>query len=1407
MPSFFATSFRNPLDDGLSTAANDGDGYYVANGFNEPNPDLGGSFHLGVDWNSEAGGNSDLGDPVFAIGNATVVAVVSDQGASTTGFGNYVVLRHDLPQATLINGQMVDHVYSLYAHLDSVSALSIGQQIGIGQQVGSLGMSGYADVAHLHLEITAGNTLPTSDDGYNPSGAPAAWVDPVSFVNDRLTPATPTTNTDMLTAARFALAAYNLAGNESPATGADHPNAAASAEYLDLQGEGWRYLTSSESGLTTLNSGAAGEGAGFFVVGNAAALVAVRDNTLVLSFRGTNDTGLTPGTDHWDWVQRDVHFNNFADAFLDQLRGYLSSHSEITEVLVTGHSLGAAMVDALFMSSWDLRNLRPGSLDVVGINFADPGYQLGSDSGAAASDLTTFNFNEDVINFASDFSDLAGDFTRILTPDSGTSWTTYHSMQGYLSLVTYLTDLGVAADQVNAFAGTFYVNGVVAPSGQAFIVAQYGSRISPNGDQNNFLIGGLGSDEIYGGAYSDTLIGGGGNDDLRGLGSADLLRGSDGDDVLYGGLSHDHLWGEGNNDIVRGESGNDYLYGGDGSDNLTGDGGLDRLDGGSGDDRLVGGVASDVFAFSDGDYPLFQSVIPDRITDYNRGTGTYAAAEGDLIDLSGITFATSTHFGTASTVRLRSIEASGGLPAGAILEVNTGDDIWRAIARLDGVATGEAVRIALTDAQAAARTGSTFVVDAVGNGTTWSISPATRDVAEGNVTISFTITRSGTDLPAETVYVSTTQNHGFYNDGDYVGRADIPITFSANSLTKTFTVHINADAVPEGDEMFGLIVQSDPRDPIANPLASASFTIQDGAPPTVSGSNYVGDELDNVWSGTSSSDIAFGMAGNDRLTGSGGNDILAGADGDDSTYGGNGNDIILTGTGIDYVDAGSGNDVIDGRSTRGTEGLLVGGIGDDTILVGAGQLQLHYGAGTIQYGYGSVTVDGGIGDDLLIFQAATNYVASEFVYRFGADGTIVSSNSSFEEISAAISGGGTFFVGERYRFYSDIQYQWAAVEGIERIEYRDGLGNDLLLDWNGTMRAALGGERIDTLYADWSATTAAIVWNLTVNNEVQRTLGNGVVVQSIERLMLKTGSGNDNLIMGDSDDHVETGAGNDTLNGGGGFDTLIGGAGNDTYVVDGSELVAESLNGGIDLIQTAMSYGLTSNFENLTLLGTGNFNGTGNGLSNIIRGNSGANRLNGGIGIDTLIGGAGNDTYITNGGDKITEAANGGTDLVQSSASHKLGANVENLTLTGTSLINGTGNDLNNLIQGNVAANLLNGGLGNDKLVGGIGTDAFIFSTALGTGNIDRITDFNVADDTIRLDDAVFAGLVNGVLAASAFAANITGNAGDATDRVIYETDTGRLFFDGDGVGGAARVQFAVLTAGLALTNADFLVF
>ena len=179
-------------------------------------------------------------------------------------------------------------------------------------------------------------------------------------------------------------------------------------------------------------------------------------------------------------------------------------------------------------------------------------------------------------------------------------------------------------------------------------------------------------------------------------------------------------------------------------------------------------------------------------------------------------------------------------------------------------------------------------------------------------------------------------------------------------------------------------------------------------------------------------------------------------------------------------------------------------------------------------------------------------------------------------------------------------------------------------------------------------------------------------------------------------------------------------------------------------------------------------------------------------------------TWSTTRATKFTEAVNAGTDLVTTALSIVLGANVENAILTGGANINGFGNVLNNGLVGNSGMNVLNGGdgidqlsgasgndqlaggLGNDVLIGGVGKDTFLFHTALNaTSNVDTVTDFKVIDDTVRLENAVFTALTaTGALNADAF--HIGAAAADAEDRIIYNSATGALLYDANGVGGAA---------------------
>ncbi len=177
--------------------------------------------------------------------------------------------------------------------------------------------------------------------------------------------------------------------------------------------------------------------------------------------------------------------------------------------------------------------------------------------------------------------------------------------------------------------------------------------------------------------------------------------------------------------------------------------------------------------------------------------------------------------------------------------------------------------------------------------------------------------------------------------------------------------------------------------------------------------------------------------------------------------------------------------------------------------------------------------------------------------------------------------------------------------------------------------------------------------------------------------------------------------------------------------------------------------------------------------------------------------------------DSVVESAGGGTDTVLASVSYDLiSGEVEFLATSnnaGTAAINLVGSSFANTITGNAGANVLNGLGGNDTVRGLGGSDTFFFSTALNAAtNVDRLLDYNVAADSIRLENAVFTTLPAGTLAAGAF--RMGAAAADADDRIIYNSSTGALIYDSNGNAAGGATQFAILPTALAMANTEFVV-
>jgi Ca2+-binding RTX toxin-like protein len=310
--------------------------------------------------------------------------------------------------------------------------------------------------------------------------------------------------------------------------------------------------------------------------------------------------------------------------------------------------------------------------------------------------------------------------------------------------------------------------------------------------------------------------------------------------------------------------------------------------------------------------------------------------------------------------------------------------------------------------------------------------------------------------------------------------------------------------------------------------------------------------------------------------------------------------------------------------------------------------------------------------------------------------------------------------------------------------------------------------------------------------------------------------GNDTLAGRDGNDRLEGGAGADYLSGGAGSDTAV-------YATAASGVAVSLANPAVN---TGDALGDTYNsVENLTgssfndgLAGNNSANViNGGGGNDAVKGYGGDDRLFGADGNDTLLGGAGAD-YLSGGAGSDTASYAGATARVIVSLANPAINSGEAAGDTFNSIENLTGSSYGDYLFGNNGHNVIHGGSGNDiiksyggndTLTGGAGADIFVFNSALDTAtNVDTITDFNVVDDTIQLENAIFTALAaTGVLAASAFKDVAGGGVKDADDRIIYNSNTGALYYDADGSGIAfGNVKVATLTGGPDLTAADFVV-
>ena len=576
-------------------------------------------------------------------------------------------------------------------------------------------------------------------------------------------------------------------------------------------------------------------------------------------------------------------------------------------------------------------------------------------------------------------------------------------------------------------------------------------------------------------------------------------------------------------------------------------------------------------------------------------------------------------------------------------------------------------------------------------------------------------------------------------------------------------------------------------------FASSDFTLetdQEVEVITLTGGidlDATGNNLANTINGDSGDNTLEGLGGNDTLNGNVGNDILDGGSGDDVMKGGKDSDTYhvdsskdkiteLAGQGFDQVFSKASSFILSANIENGL--LVVGGgnLTGNTLnnsldgnstgnkLDGAGgndDIEGHGGADTLLGGAGNDTLDGGIGDDTMT----------------GGAGNDVYIVSSLADKITELAGGGTDLVRTEINGVTLA----AQVENLELVSLADisGTGNALSnymkggdgknglfgLDGNDTLDGGTdgddlsGGKGNDTYYVD---NALDIIFEGvgqgkdTVHSSVTFIFDDGV---EIETVILDSAStvaavankfANALTTVGSGAVFLDGNGGNDTLTGGVSKDTLVGGEGND--IISG---------------------------------GTGDDSLDGNFGNDKLAGGEGDDKLYGGPGKDTMVGGNGGDTYVVSDvGDVVTEAANKGYDIVESYvASYTLAANVEKLVLIGG--LNGTGNALNNVIEGTAFDNKIDGAGGNDQLYGGGGNDSILG----GLGN--DYLNGAAGNDTIK------GGAGNDLIDAGAGADTLYGDAGADAFMYRIELDAELATLGGDTIigfqSGTDKIELADL--------------
>jgi len=979
---------------------------------------------------------------------------------------------------------------------------------------------------------------------------------------------------------------------------------------------------------------------------------------------------------------------------------------------------------------------------------------------------------------------------------------------------------------VKLASGTY----ALAPDSSIENVTLFGTAaLSAKGnDISNRIEGNSGANKLEGLAGADTLIGGAGND---------TLDGGTGDDSLIGGIGNDLYIVDNAADIIveQANAGIDtvkidagftldgetdepdyilgdniehidassfttvggtgiYLEGNSLANNLTGGNGNDTLDGLDGVDTLKGGLGNDTYH------------VDLKITNAGKSTAT-VSLQDTLTELANqgedtihLYFDGASYLGTApakaSTIILAAnfehldaseAEALLNLTGNTVANHITGNDGNNIILGLAGNDTLEGLdgddsldggdgndsldggdgNDTLTggkggDILAGGTGNDTYIVNLtkISNDEAGIEDTVTEEIAEGTDTIKLVGSQVFTSNVTLNMTASIFEN---IENLDISGTASTKLNITGNNADNYLTGNAAANALEGGDGNDTLeggagndaLTGGNDNDKLFGGAGLDTLTGNDG-------NDFIDGGADNdSISGGSGTDMLFGGLGNDTIDGGddadfidgeAGNDSLNGGDGSDTIYGGAGNDFIDGGNGFNQLEGEDGNDTIiggnNGNSIEGDAGndSLTGGTDNDLIEGGLGNDILNGLAGNdnLQGGDGNDKLDGGNDDDYLNGgNGIDTLIGGAGADTFSFDSPVIAANA---DIINDFSGSGENEDGDKIQLDA---YFFSAFLNSAEVDSANIVNGTKALDTNDFLiyDAATGKLYYD---ADGSGKGKAQVLVATLNNKPGTLTAEDFVLigNSLYSDALVQGTvGADTWNANNQDPEPAPGYAYNGL------------AGNDK--ITGHLTINGSLSGGL-----------------------GNDSITAGNQGDFLYGNEGNDTLQGGSSQDYLAGGDGNDSLFGQDDDDKLFGDAGNDKLDGGSGDDELEGGDGNDTLIG-----GDGDDT------------LTGGNGKDVLTGGAGDDVFIFDSALVAANASTITDFTSGEDTLQLHGHVFRKLFDGISEENlAFGTK----AVTAEQFLIYDKNTGSLYYDADGSGSGAAIKFATLSGKPDLTVDDF---